>query len=1250
MAVTNIARWKSIATKPFLYLARPDKSKPEALVTLPVMFGSIQKIEVHFFNLTMQCMQKTAMDSQLIPALYCYRRANWLSSQMLRVMKILSFFLFAACLSASATGTAQSVTISGKALTYQQVFAVIKKQTGYVVLYAPELFAANKTFSIAAKDMPLLVFLDLLVKDHPLAYKVEDKTIFISPKPVDIPVNDHRLTLFDPAIPPIKIIVSDSAGGPLSGASIHNKTTARSGVTDAAGVLSLQVSEGDMVYISFVGLATQKILITQAMVSNGKLQVTLKPAQTQMKEVEVIVNTGFQKIPKERATGSFSTVNEKLLQQQVSTNIMDRLPALVNGMSVASGLSEEGQLMIRGLSTLQGPKTPLIIVDNFPYEGDLRNINPNIVESVTVLKDAAASSIWGARAANGVIVITTKGSKFNQPVSIEFSANATFGGKPDLGYAKQISSSDFIDVEQELFKKGFYNSDINSPNHPALSPVVDILNKEQKNILSHNQAVEQINKLRLIDVRDQYNKYMYEPLLRTQYALNLAGGTPNFSWTTFLGYDHNKENLGEKFKRLNVKFQNTWKPFARLSISSGVYYTNNVTESGKTAYNNIAGGTGMWKLPYLQFADDNGNPLVVNYQWDQDYKNSLAGKGLLDWNYYPLTDWQHNKSKVENTEVMLNAGLNYKIIRGLDADIKYLYQRLNGRNDLLYDKDSYYARSFVNNYAFNNPDGSIGFVVPKGGILDRGNVLSMVNNLRGQLNYNNTWSKHSIAAIAGAEIRETSTKYESNRYYGYNPNSASVAAVDYTRPYPNYITGGEDYIQQMMSLREVNMRFASLYANAAYTYDNKYTISGSVRRDASNLFGLKTNDKWNPFWSAGLAWNISQEDFYRVSWMPYLKLRGSYGFNGNIDPSMVAVTTIVYDGGVSLLTKSPTARIDQYYNPNLRWETLSILNLGLDFATPNDRISGSIEFFNKQGSNLFGEAPLDYTTGIWSMLWNVAGLKGNGVDLELKTKNIDKTFKWNTIFNFSVYRDKVTSYYLSSTFASNFVNNIGSAPPITGVAGRPVYSIFAYKWAGLDPQTGDPQGYLDGHISKDYSKITGSEKGLEELQYFGSAIPTKTGSLINSFAYKQFSLDIGLTYKFGYWFRRASIKYSNLFSDRNGHSDYAARWQKSGDELHTNVPSNTYESNSMRDMFYSGSGALIEKGDHIRLKYINLNYELNKNNFKCLPFKSLQLYCVITDPGIIWKANKLVLDPDHSWDTYSLKPVTTWSIGLRAKL
>lgn len=1039
-------------------------------------------------------------------------------------------------------------------------------------------------------------------------------------------------------------VLEKDTGLPIAGITVGTSQSKNVAVTDQNGYFSIAVSEKDK--LTFTGKTVSHQVVALRLPLQKPLLIYLTPAITEIEEV--ILSTGYQKISKERATGSFSVVGQKELNQIVTTNVMDRLPVFANGMALAQGLSENGQLMVRGLSTLQGPKNPLIILDNFPYEGDLSNINPNIVENITVLKDAAASSIWGARAANGVIVITTRNTKRNQPVTVEVTANTTLAPKPDLSYARQMSASDFIDVETQLFNNGRYDDDINSPNHPVLTPVVDLLYKEKLGQVSADDLARELSRLRGVDVRDQYRRYMYVPMENRQYAINMAGAGQSYAWSSFAGLDDNTGNLDDKYRRINIRLQNTYKPTDKVTLSASIYFTNTNSKSGRNAYNSISMNNN-WNIPYMEFADSRGNPLVMNSVYNQDYKNSLQGLGLLDWNYYPLTDWQHNRTEVKNTEVIMDAGLNYKFLKGLDVDIKYQYQNLNGSSNAVADENSYSTRLLINSFAQASPGGTVTFIIPKGGILDKSSSRANVNNLRGQLNFDRLFGRHAVNVLLGSEMRKTINYYDSDRYYGYNPSTLAVASVDYTHQYPNFVSGDNAFIINNTSLHQKTTNYLSYYANGSYTFDNRYVVTGSLRQDASNLFGLNTNDQWNPFWSAGLAWNLSNEKYYRSTLVPLLKLRASYGFNGNIDPAMVAITTIRYDPGVLVYTGSPTARIDNYFNPNLKWEMIRMINVGLDFGSKDDRIAGSLELYTKKGSNLFGTAPVDYTTGISSLLWNVAGIKGKGIDVQLRSKNIDRNFKWDTTVNFSTYKDQVTNYYLPTTFASDFISQAGSVPPVSGIVGMPVYSVFAYRWAGLDPATGEPQGYLNGEISKNYTEIMASDKGIEDLQYFGSALPTKFGSVINSFRYRQLYLDVGITYKLGYWFRRSSVNYTNLITDFNGHSDFAKRWQKPGDESVTDIPSFQGTADYARDAFYNGSAALVEKGDHVRLQYITMGYQISKSNFFGLPFKNLQMFCSVNNLGILWKANNAGLDPDYSWGTYSLKPVTTISFGLKTQ-
>lgn len=1153
--------------------------------------------------------------------------------------QLIFFIMLISLLQVCAAGFGQKLTLKQKDISCTRLFFEIRKQTGVDVLVRSNDFDAARRIDVDFVDADLKTVMTRVLYGTSLTFEFEGKAIVIHKR--EVSVMDGGVLLFAPIN--LTGTVLGSRGEPLFGATIRVKGTDKFTTTNNRGEYSLKdVPEDAVIIISFVGYRPMEIGTKPA-----HAVITLKLIDNELEEV-TIVNTGYQALPKERATGSFTKIDKELFNQQVGTDILSRLPAIANGLTVDRGTSSTAQLMIRGLSTINGPKAPLIVVDNFPYEGDINNINPNIVERITILKDAAAASIWGARAANGVVVITTRNARFNQPVNIEFNVNATYAPKPDLGYIKAISSADFIDVEKELFTRGFYNSDINSTSHPVLSPVVDILRRERIGVLPTELATAQINNLRQVDSRDQFQRYMYAPLQNQQYFLSISAGAPKFTWISSLGYDDNKSNLAETYKRLNLRLQSAWKPLDKLSLNTSLYYTATNTKSGRNGYGNVNMKNGV-AVPYMLMADNEGKPLSVPSIYDQYYKDTIGNSNLLDWNYYPLTDWEENVNQISGAEIIATSSLNYKIIEGLEAEVRYQHQRQSTITNNLHSERSFYTRNYVNNFAQIASDGTVNLIVPKGGILDKSNSLMVVNNFRGQLNFNRSFKNHDINALFGAESRDANITSDYNRYYGYDEHRLTSGNLDYANQYPTLVSGSSEFIQKGQSLSRRNTKYVSLYANAAYTLHSKYTISASGRRDASNLFGLKTNDQWNPFWSAGFAWKLSEERFYKVSWMPYLNLRASYGFNGNIDPAMVAVSTIAYDPTNSQYTGSPTARFENYYNPKLRWETSRMINLAIDFGLLNNRISGAFEYFLKKGTNLFGTAQIDYTTGIGYMLSNVASTKGKGLDIELRTKNIDGSFKWSSLLNISFYKDEVVEYYLANPLADQFIGN-ASAVPVSGIKGKPIYSIFGYRWAGLDPQTGEPQGYLNGNVSKDWTNIVYSGATVNDMQFFGSAIPTKYGSFINSFLYKGIGIDVGITYKLGYWFRRQSINYTNLFTNWIGHEDYSRRWQKPGDEAITNVPSNTWQANYARDAFYRGSSILIEKGDHIRLQYINMSYTLNKDLWRKMPFHNLQFYFNINNVAILWRKNKNGIDPDYNLGSNMLVPPTGYAFGIRAKL
>jgi TonB-linked SusC/RagA family outer membrane protein len=1031
-------------------------------------------------------------------------------------------------------------------------------------------------------------------------------------------------------------VVSREDLGPLPGAQVLVRGSRAIIVCSADGSFSFRSSRAlDTLEVSCLGFQLE---VVPLLIPPGKpLVISLAPARNGLKEVQV--STGYQQVAKERATGSFDQVSNSLFNQQVSTDVLSRLEAVASGLSVERNTASPG-IMVRGLSTIQGLTGPLIVLDNFPYDGDVNQINPNDVESITVLKDAAAASIWGAMAGNGVIVITTKKGKYNQPLAVDFTADVSAGPKPNLDYFKTMSSSDYIGVEKMLFGQGFYDSQISDPSHPALSPAVEILLAERNGALTATAANAQLNYLSGLDSRKQFEQYIYQPLLNQQYALDLHGGSDKYSWLASGGYDDNSANLDAKYNRLSLHYQNTVRPVKGLELSTGLWFTQTHTRSGKIGY----GDPGYGNYPYLQLADANGNPLPIARDYSLSYLATLAGDGLEDWKYYPLEDYKQDVTTGSEQDMTADAGVSYELLRGLKLDIKYRYERDENNTLDNHGADSYYSRSLVNDYTQMSAPGELTYEIPQGGIEDFSNTTLVSQDGRGQLTYNKDWAKGSVSAIGGAEIRDALTTGYTFREYGVNSENLSTGTVDYNDPFQTFVNGYYNYVPYVDGLEGLDNRFVSVFSNVAYTYDNRYILSMSGRRDASNLYGVSTDNKWTPLWSAGAAWNVSNESFYHSGLLPYLKLRATYGYAGNTDPNRTGVTTISIFGN-SVYSGSPYGRIEQYADPDLRWERVGMLNFGLDFRSKDSRITGSVEYYRKNADDLFGPALVDYTTGIGATaVRNVASMIGHGVDVELNSVNTRGAVRWTTNLLLSTYHDEITSYYEPSTIGSNFVGAAGLST-ISGLPGKPVYSILSYRWAGLDPQTGDPRGFLNGQVSKDYADILGSGTSVSDLVYSGPALPTVFGSLGNSVAWGHISLTVRLLYKFGYYFRRPAMDYSDLFNGGVGNADFSKRWQKPGDELSTNVPSMIYPDYPNRDQFYTGSSVNVDKGDNIRVQYLNLVYTLDRGQLQSLPFKSLDVYVAASNLGIIWRANKDGLDPDYPAGT--LPPVKIFALGVK---
>ena len=737
---------------------------------------------------------------------------------------------------------------------------------------------------------------------------------------------------------------------PIAGVKVQIKGTKTGTVTDANGEFHLTLTTTNfLIEITHIGYLPQTLNAKQEVFLAVVLQADIKQLE------EVTVSTGYQKISKAQSAGAYEFIDKSKIENTVATDVISRLEGL--GSISFDKMSGRPSMSIRGLSSINGPKAPLIVLDNFPYEGNLNNINPNDIESVTVLKDAAAASIWGTKAGNGVIVLTSKKAAFNQPIKVELNTNLTWGEKPRLWERQMISNDDYIDLQQFLFNKGYYKNTETSASKTALPGVVEILIKQRDGKISADDALSQISALRKLDVRNDLLKYWYKPLLNEQVSMNLQGGSNKLAWLFSASYDQNRDKNETQYQRMVLRSDNTFTPVKNLELNIGLTYTNSLNLAGYP--DNIQNSSTQRLYPYTRLADDQGQPLVITKDYRDGYTDTAGAGKLLDWKYRPLDEKKFVNNSTTVNDLLLNAAAKYTLLPGLSAELRYQYETVQTNNKNLQSQDTYFTRDMINKYS-QLSNGIISRPIPLGGILDQSYTALNIYAFRGQLNYSRRIGQFSIAAFGGMERRETHSVSGSFRTYGYNDDILTSQSVDYTTMFPYYYnTGSKNRIIYSNAFGDLLYRYASYYGNAAVTYHNRYTITASARQDGSNLFGVDANQKLLPLWSTGFAWTINQEKFYHSSWLPFLKWRISYGYNGNSDNTVSAYTTYSYISG-STFNNILYANMQTPPNPDLRWEKTGMLNTGLDFGFKNNRVSGTLEFYFKYGSDLLGQIPLGH--------------------------------------------------------------------------------------------------------------------------------------------------------------------------------------------------------------------------------------------------------------------------------------------------
>lgn len=1170
------------------------------------------------------------------------------------------------CLCQSATFAQQKdaiVTIHLANATVKDVFRQMQQQTGKYFGYQSKDIDGLPRLQFDCTNKPLEDALKQLLEGSGLIFDIKGNNVIVKKITTSTPTHQVEIsvtngfTLGNRTLSG-RVITADQTGIPA--VSILGIQSNKTAFTNDNGDFAITVPENEtMLIFSSIGFEDSRVMLGTSRVVN----ITMKQRVGNLRQVEV-VSTGYANLPRERATGSFGVVTAKDLEKIPVPNLINRLEGQVAGVQLNITESDNSfvygnltgsvqgngsyDITIRGATTLNGGvnKKPLLVIDGFPSEMDIRTINPADVAQITFLKDAAAASIWGARASAGVMVITTKKGKANEGApKISFTAGAGFNGKPRLNSLPMMNAAQMIDYEQELVSKGFITDPANLPgyNQRPISTAVDWIFKKQRGEVTQSQQDSMFNILKSRDSRGQVQEYLLRPASTQHYDLSISGGSLNHTYFVSGAYDkENTSSKGTGGERLTLSMNQDFKFFKNITFSAnlrGSWFRFNQNGQGIGVY--ARSGTPL--MPYDQLVDDSGNPVSYARAYYSGRLSSLEGQGYLPWRFNYINELENADNTTNESNYAASLGLNIPIINGLSFNAQYMVERANSSVKAYYSEQTYFTRNTLNVATSVGADGKLVHGIPTGGILSTNDLTKNNYSMRGQLNFNrNFLGKHQVNALAGSEVRQTIDGNSANLLYGFNPQSQYHKPVDYVTPYTT-VDGYQYNIQNGQSYSNQLRRFLSYFGNFAYTYDGKYTLSGSARYDDYNNFGLDKKYRAKPFWSTGVSWNATKEQFLQnVNWLDNLTFRATYGINGNISLSALPYDQISLISSYYQFPYDPYAIILYPSNPALRWEQTGVYNVGADFSMLNNRLSGSLEYYYKKGKDLFATFPVDNTTGFDNLTRNTATLTGKGIDLSINGIIIKKKdFEWSGRFLFSYNTNEVTDARYNIT--STLLQSGGSGGPIQGYASD---YVFAFRYAGLDKNGSPLVLSAKGDTVNSYQQL----KSVDDLKYMGRLAPPFFGSLTQTFRYKSLTLYVMATYKMGYVFYRPV---PSEYPGRYGLTNYetsnliAERWRKPGDEAFTKVPGLSGNSGTSQAR-YTYADFNILPGDHIRLREVSLTYDVPMKIFQRLPIKGMSISGAARNLGMIWVKNDLGIDPDFPPSTRNLKlpPSASYNFSL----
>lgn len=1025
-------------------------------------------------------------------------------------------------------------------------------------------------------------------------------------------------------------------------------------VTDYNGEFTLKVPQDTKVLtVRYLGYENGKITLVDG---TDHYVVTLKSASHSISEVVV---TGYQKIDRRKLTASVSQLNISDESVGAIKNIDQALGGQIAGLSTLPSTGAPGapvKIRIRGTASINGTQEPLWVLDGIPLEGtDIPNIdnlndvndiyqtsiaglNPTDIDNITVLKDAAATAIYGARAANGVIVITTKRGKESRPI-VNFNTRLTFSPKVDINRLNLLNASEKVDLELALLASNYEYRQ----HKGGVANILDKLNEFNAyraggwNALSAT-AQQQINDLRSINT--DWNDILFRNVFNQEYNASVSGGSDRASYYASAGYyDEQGIVKGVENNRYNFTLKGTFKINKKLTLGASIFANQRKQASFLT-------DTGGFTNPVYYSRE--ANPYFQPFKADgsYNYDTNVQGRESNAPDFNIFEERANTSKRRRDYSIMSIIDAEYKINSDLKLTSQFGYQFDNYNLCRYQGGDSYAMRKEKEYATYMTSSGVQQTIFPEGGANKTTDSYRRQWLWKAMAEYNHRFAKyHDVELMLGTEVRHNITQSTSSNAYGYDARTLTTKPV----VFPSQSIAERYPLHQETRLENA---YVSWYATGSYTYHYRYTLGASVRFDGSDVFGVAKKYRYLPLYSVSALWRVSEEKWMQpLTWISDLRLRASYGLQGNIDKSTSPYLIGTIDKA-SILGKNETmVAAETAPNPNLKWEKTSNVNLGLEAAFLDSRIHFSVDYYHRKSSDLIGIRMLPLETGFASTTINWASMKNDGWELSLSTRNIvTRDFHWTTNLNLGFNTNKIIneSVAQNSTYPSR--------------QGYPVGALFAYKTAGLDSE-GYPL-FLAADGSKvsaaDFFKLNRygasqltAEQQRAQYTYMGSTDPKCSGGLINNFEYRNWQLGVNFMFNLGMKVR-VQPSYSPTYFDRglNTNRDILSRWTATNTggtfaALMVSTPARLAEYTRYAEYnTYSMLDIWVRNSSYARMQSLRLGYKLPKKWLAKFGISSASLSLEGRNLLVIASNYNNYLDPETMGNPFAQPVAKSYIFGL----